>query len=83
MDDDVTPGGMHSRSDTGSSRPAQGLPDRRFVVLGKRPGREPEVVTRLLSEDRARDALALMFDSTRVRSVQYALAELTLVETYR
>ena len=61
----------------------QPLPARRFVVLAKQPGRAPRVVTKLLDEETARGHLDDLFSDPRVRSVQYALAELQLAEQYR
>lgn len=60
-----------------------GLPSARWVVLSKRPGHIPVCCTKLLDEDAARAHLISLFGRTTVRSVQYALAELTIVEQYR
>jgi hypothetical protein len=61
-----------------------GLPTRRFVVLSKRPGHVPTTCTPLLTEEGAEDALNRLLGDVRVRSVQYAVAELQLTrETYR
>jgi hypothetical protein len=61
----------------------QPLPAARFVVLAKRPGHIATTCTKLLDEDAARTHLDSLFSRTAVRSVQYALAELQLVEMYR
>jgi len=61
----------------------QPLPPRRFVVLAKRPGHVPTTCTGQLSEEDARAELDRLFSDPHVRSVQYALAELQLVENYR
>jgi hypothetical protein len=61
----------------------QPLPAERFVVLSKAPGRGPVKATKLLTEDAARAHLVSLFGRTSVRGVQYALAELQLVEMYR
>jgi hypothetical protein len=61
----------------------QPLPAERFVVLAKRPGHIPVKATKLLGEDAARAHLDSLFSRPEVRGVQYALAELQLVENYR
>lgn len=61
----------------------QPLPARRFVVLAKRPGHVPTVVGGLMDEDMAQRTLHDLFSDPHVRSMQYALAELQLVEQYR
>lgn len=61
----------------------QPLPVRRFVVLAKRPGHVPKVVTGLLPEDQARWELVRLLNDPAVRAMQYALAELELAEQYR
>jgi hypothetical protein len=53
-------------------------------VLAKAPGRPATTCTHLLTEEDARAKLDLLIGDVRVRSVQYALAELQLTqETYR
>lgn len=61
----------------------QPLPPRRFVVLAKRPGHVPQAVTKLLTEEGAHDVLNMMLSDARVRTLQYAIAELQLTEQYR
>lgn len=62
----------------------RGLPPRRFVVLSKRPGHTPVVASAgLQTEEDARGTMDRLFSDPHVRSVQYALAELQLVENYR
>jgi hypothetical protein len=61
------------------------LPARRFAVLAKRPGHAPTVCTvpPLQTEEDAHATMDRLFHDPAVRAVQYALAELTIVEQYR
>jgi hypothetical protein len=61
----------------------QPLPAKRLVVLSKRPGHIAVKATAMLDEDTARAHLDSLFSRPEIRGVQYALAELQLVEQYR
>jgi hypothetical protein len=53
------------------------------VVLAKRPGHVATAPYGLQTEEEAWDALDRLFGDPGVRSVQYGLAELQIVEQYR